>query len=1205
MAYTSIEVEGALFPSDLLDRISTGEADGQRIADFGLPSGSRLSDEVQGAFSDVRAYWEAFQRRLARSKEAATTVTREAWVVPLLERLGFQPKFQGSTEVEGDTFVISHRLFTNDDAPPLSIVAAGQDLDRRSEGSRRSPHSALQEYLNRSNQVWGLLTNGEKLRLVRDAAQLSRPAYLEIDVRTIVEANLYSEFVLLYRLLHRSRWPSKFADAPASLLERYYQQGIDEGSRVREHLRDGVEVALRELGTRFVSDPANEALRASLRDGTLTQAGFYRQLLRLVYRMLFLMVIEERRLIFPPGLDQQGAQNVYGRYYSLTALRQRAEVPTYGNANLDLWQGLISTFELFRDTAKAAQLGLAAMNGELFALEACEALEKAECTNGSLLNSILHLSTFVPGSGLARRRVNYAGLDVEELGSVYESLLEFHPQVVLEGTPHFDLVEGSERRQTGSYYTPPGLVKELVDAALVPRIAECLAATKGDGAEQALLSLHICDLASGSGHFVLEGARRLAREVARTRTREDEPSSADYRSALRDVIRNCVYAVDKNPLAVDLCKVALWIEGHNAGLPLSFLDHHVKHGDSLVGIGPKLDIDDGIPDDAYQRGATQRTRARFIRQQNEVERAGQLRLTAKGRADLSDFAAAFGGIVDLPDDTVSSVAEKGHRYAAARARGGTWWLEETAAHMWVTAFFADVREGSVPTTASLRAFRADPVHFGPEGMVARAWALADAPQHPFFHWTLEFPEVFAAGGFDVVLSNPPFMGGLKIRSSFGEEYRNFLAVQFSPFAGRSDLSAAFLRRAYELLKPGGRLGMVTTKTLTEGDTRDAGLTTVLGNGGTVTFGRRFIKWPGTANVEVNLVAIGRTLARSTAVLDGRTVGYISSRLDGEDERQPAPIEDTRGRGFQGSNIVGMGFTVTPSDAERLISGDPRNADCLFPFLNGADLNSRLGQSASRWVIQFDERSEAEARAYPELWEIVEERVKPERVRLDPKTYRRAVSEWWKHVVNPQELYRTVRPLGRALVRAATSEHHIVVFVPTNQVFQHSLYVFAFNDDYDFAVLQSGLHEAWVRQYATRLRTDVRYTLSGCFTNFPFPRKPTKALKDVAARAARTYQEHRTTIVNSRGLGLTKIQNLVDDERCGDEDIEGMRACRRELDDAVAASYGWSDLDLGHGMHRNERGHVRFTIAPEVQRELLRRLLTENAEAAHADRARVD
>jgi len=579
MAYTALALEGGFFPADLLERIASGEVDGQRPDDFGQDG--RLSDEIQAAFSDLRTYLDFFGRRRAHSRESLTSLTREAWMIPVLERLGYTLAYQRTAaQAGGESYAFSHRAGDDPDAPPLHIVAYDQPLDRRGDGARRSPHALVQEYLNRSDALWGLVTNGTRVRLLRDSARLSRPTYLEFDLRAIVEGNLYSEFVLFYRLLHRTRLPQGGADAASCLLERYYQQGIDEGGHVREHLRDGVEQALKELGTAYLAHPHSEDLRVALRDGRLDAIGYYRQLLRLVYRLLFLMVVEERKLVFPEQATHAHRQHIYTEYYSISRLRQRCERYFAEDRETDLWRGLRQTFLLFREDAAAHPMGLTALNGELFGPLACQHLEEASCENAGLLRAIYHLSTFHDGK--VRRRVNYAALDVEELGSVYESLLDFHPRVELEPTPRFDLVTGSER------------------SALVPVIEDRLAAATTRAArEEALLGLRVCDPASGSGHFVLAAARRIARELARVRTDEAEPPPEAYRAAVRDVIARCIYAVDKNPLAVDLCKVALWIEGYNAGLPLNFLDHHIKCGDSLVGVFDLKVLVEGIPDDAY------------------------------------------------------------------------------------------------------------------------------------------------------------------------------------------------------------------------------------------------------------------------------------------------------------------------------------------------------------------------------------------------------------------------------------------------------------------------------------------------------------------------------------------------------------------------------------------------------------------------------
>ena len=715
MAYVSISVEGGLYPADLLERIATGDSTltGQKSADFGIDGTRRLTDEIQSAFSDARSYWDAFQRRLGRSSESRTTITREDWMTGFLELMGFNKLVlqRSSVEVGNEKFFISHRAGNYADATPIHIVSIEQELDHRESAGRRSPHGLVQDYLNHSNALWGIATNGEKLRLLRNIARLSKPTYLEFNLEGMMVGNLYSEFVLLYRLLHASRFPKEDTNVHECLLERYYQQGIEEGDRVREKLRDGVEDALRILGEAFLVHPKSEELRQKFQSGALTAPAYYRQLLRLVYRLLFLMVAEERKLIFPQsaGIEQS---TVYTRYYSLTRLRERADRYFAGDQNIDLWLGIFQTFYMLRDNNKAKLLGLSALNGELFSITSCTELEGATCTNDALLRAVRELSTFRNDNG-TRRRVNYAGLDVEEFGSVYESLLDFHPQVTLQ-PPAFDLVAGSERKQTGSYYTAPELVHELIESALVPVIQERLRTLKTrEERETALLDLRVCDPASGSGHFLLAAARRIARELATIRSDGHEPSPQEYRHALRDVIRNCVYAVDKNPLAVDLCKVALWIEGHNAGLPLSFLDNHIKCGDSLVGVTDLKVLSQGIPDDAYQPvTGDDKKAATYYKKRNQAEKQRERQLamgTTTPLAQLSQtLAQDFQALATLEEQTPDDVRTKEDLYNSLRQSNTKWWDYKVACDLWISAFFLPLKPedalhmSAVPTTDTVR-----------------------------------------------------------------------------------------------------------------------------------------------------------------------------------------------------------------------------------------------------------------------------------------------------------------------------------------------------------------------------------------------------------------------------------------------------------------------------------------------------------------------
>jgi hypothetical protein len=766
MAHVAVTVEGGLISRDLLEQMAATPQDvpGQNPAAFGLHG--RLSDEIQKAFSDALIHWKAFEARLARGKERATTITRETWIVPLLEELGFALTYQrAAAAAGGDTFLISHRLGTDPAAPPVHIVSCEQALDRKGDAAR-SPHALVQDYLNRSDAVWGIVTNGKALRLLRNTVRFSKPSFIEFDLEAIFDGNLYSEFVLLYRLVHASRLPRAADDAHECWLEKYYQQGIEQGGRVRARLSDGVHQALEILGTGLLGHPESHGVREKFQSGRLAQTDYYRQLLRLIYRLLFLMVAEERRLLFVRDSEHAARQEIYDRWYSIERLRRRADGPFFDDGHSDLWEGLKQTFRLFEDNAHASQLGLTALDGELFGRFACAELIDTKdapgpkLSNNQLLSAVWQLSTFEDTDGRrrksgVRRRVNFAGLDVEELGSVYESLLDYRPEVKIDGErSKFALVAGTERKSTGSYYTPPELVRELIKSALEPVIEDRLAkvATREER-EHALLSLKICDPASGSGHFLLAAARRLGRELAKVRSGEVEPNPADHRHAIRDVIRRCIYAVDKNPLAVDLCKVALWIEGHEPGLPLSFLDHHVKCGDSLVGLFDLNVLREGVPDDAYKPvTGDDRKVAGDMKKRNKAEARALFRHSVRDSIDR--ISGAFAEIADLPETSPEEVHSKEAKYAAL-CRSDEWARAKWACDLWTAAFFAPLTKdgaAAVPTTRNV--WEAAGGHL-PQGRIS-ALAKDLAAAQPFFHWPIEFPEVFAAGGFDVVLGNPPW-----------------------------------------------------------------------------------------------------------------------------------------------------------------------------------------------------------------------------------------------------------------------------------------------------------------------------------------------------------------------------------------------------------------------------------------------------------------
>jgi len=748
--FPCLRIEGGLIAADLLDRIYDGAAPGQAAADFGLSG--RLENEIAAAWQEALEHWEAFQHRLERLPESdtATSVTRDQWAIPLLSLLGYELVYSPrAAEAEGKTYALSHRAGTGENAPPVHVVGCRQPLDRRPESGRPrlAPHSLVQEYLNRSECLWGVVTNGFALRLLRQTERLTRPTYVEFDLREMFAGKNFADFSLFYRLAHRSRLLRE--GAAECWLERYYQETIEQGNRVRDRLRDGVEKALTLLGRAFLEHPANEALREKIRAGKLTAHAYYQQLLRLIYRFLFLLVAEERDLLT--------ANPVYREHYSVSRLRALCQNRRAWNHHTDLWEAVKLTFRLLSDENLGAKLALPPLNGPLFDPRTTADLNDVVLTNRALLEAFWHLSMYQESERAPWRRVNYAALDVEELGSVYESLLDFHPHLAVSGTQvEFRLLTGTERKSTGSYYTPRALVEELVASALVPVLEAKLAGKKTrEEKEAAILSLKVCDPACGSGHFLLAAARRLGLELARLRSQAEEPSPEEVREAVREVITHCLYGVDKNPMAVELCQVALWIEGHLPGKPLTFLDHRIKCGDSLVGVLDLAILEKGIPDEAYAPvEGDDKVVARSLLRRNREDRSGQRRLRFPELGDSTGLLQEVGALLALPDDDPQVVRQKAKAYQEARREGTPVWRDLTACHLWTAAFFARLAgpgANLVPVSGDLGAFLRGQRN---AALIREAWRLAE--EHRFFHWPLEFPEVFKEGGFDVVLCNPPW-----------------------------------------------------------------------------------------------------------------------------------------------------------------------------------------------------------------------------------------------------------------------------------------------------------------------------------------------------------------------------------------------------------------------------------------------------------------
>lgn len=749
--FETIRSEGALLPVDLLQRVGERDKDlgGLRGEDYGLPPNEPLNEAIVRSWNRLVGAWGSF--REAREKlpegDPGTTITRDRWLLVLLQELGYgRVQTAIAIELQGKSYAVSHAW----GKVPIHLVGCRVPLDRRSRGvagaATQSPHGTVQELLNRSDErLWGLVSNGLVLRVLRDNSSLTRHAYLEFDLEQMLEGEVYADFVLLWLMCHASRVEG---ERPHECwLERWSQGAVKRGTRALDGLRRGVEEAIAALGSGFLRPGSNGDLRAALRAGDLSTQDYYRELLRLVYRLLFLFVAEDRGLLLDLRATEE-ARARYAEWYSTRRLRELAG-RRRGTKHGDLYAQLQVVMRSLGNDDGCPPLGLPPLGSFLWSDKALPHLDAATLPNTALLDAIRALATVRDGKLL--RSVDYKNLGAEELGSVYESLLELHPELDADaGTFALTTAAGNERKTTGSYYTPSSLIACLLDTALDPVLDE--AAARG---VEAILALKICDPACGSGHFLIAAAHRIAKRLASVCTGDEEPSPEATRGALRDVVSRCLYGVDVNPMAVELCKVSLWMEALDPGRPLSFLDAHVKCGNSLLGTTAAL-IAEGVPDEAFKAlEGDDKEVARALRKQNKTEREGQLSLEDE-TIDLVSGLQSRADALEQADDATPEGVHAKERLFRALFESDTYERAKLAADSWCAAFVQrKTKDSPRITTGVVRRIANETSRVLP--------ATADeirslAAEYAFFHWEIEYPGVFgrAAAGFDVVLGNPPW-----------------------------------------------------------------------------------------------------------------------------------------------------------------------------------------------------------------------------------------------------------------------------------------------------------------------------------------------------------------------------------------------------------------------------------------------------------------
>jgi hypothetical protein len=780
----TLSIEGALFTAEWLAKVAASQAALQTDADYGVRAGFNVREEIGFAWRSAQSLWQQFDQARQQpggdawgiSQRFATELLRQCFAFQLTQHSAPTVVAERNyplqfSALDGHVPVV---LSPHDEAKPLDTAQDRLGDNSGERVRRRSAFGLLQESLNAvPDALWGVATNGLQLRIARDNASLTRPAWVQVDLERLFTEERYADFSVLWLLLHATRFGSQGSASADCALEQWRNGCREQGTRARETLRGGVEAALLALGQGFVSHPANTALREALATGRLSPQDYLRELLRLVYRQIFLLTVEEREILHRTDAEPQ-AVALYADGYSLRRLRERAVRRSAHDRHGDLWQAL-----------KQVWLGLAVGEsllalpplGGLFDSTQCPTLDSCKLENRHLLNALFHLAWLRPEANAPLTRVNWRDMGPEELGSIYESLLELVPMLSNEhrqfGFHTGAATRGNARKTTGSYYTHDSLVQEQLDSALEPVIAAILAAHPiGEGAVQALLDISVIDPACGSGHFLLAAARRIAGHLARVRAQmrdaqlgnSGQPTPEDYRHALRDVVTHCLYGVDMNAMALELARMALWLEAYTPDAPLGFIDHHFQLGNALLGVMDPKVILDGVPDDAYKAlTGDNNALCLDLKRRNRTERTGLQRMREAATfsqslqsMDLSATALPLQQLDELPDATLADIAAKRQAYdvlqQVASGDGLALALNLYCAAYLLPKHGTNEVDTEVPTTQDvMNALLGQSVT-----VPKKEAALQLAKRTPLLHWRLAFAQIFAKGGFTVVLANPPW-----------------------------------------------------------------------------------------------------------------------------------------------------------------------------------------------------------------------------------------------------------------------------------------------------------------------------------------------------------------------------------------------------------------------------------------------------------------
>lgn len=1186
---------------------------------------------------------------------------------------------------------------------------AEQALDKPVIGRhwKATPPTRMMELLHGTGVPLGLVTNGEHWMLV-NAPRGETTGYVSWY------GALWLDEPITLRAFHSLLGVRRFFGVAAdSTLMALLKESANDQQEVTDQLgyqvREAVEVLVKSVDT---LDRENH--RKLLKD--LPQTALYDAALTIMMRLVFLFAAEER------GLLHLG-KPLYDDNYAVSTLQAQLQeiADQHGEEVLerrfDAWTRLLATFRAVHGGIQHQDLLMLAYGGSLFdpdrypflegrppqsswRTSAAEPLAVNNRVVLHLLNSLQRLQVRLPGGGPAEsRRISFRALGVEQIGHVYEGLLDrtavraSEPVIGIKGARHkerdFSLaplellfLQGKEklleflkeetgrslsalrhamdevnlqdehrlliacghdkklrerirpfvnliredsfgrplvtltdsiyvttattRRSTGTHYTPPSLTEPIVQHTLEPLVYEGPA--EGVAREQwklkspsALLDVKVCDMAMGSGAFLVQTCRYISERLVEAWENLEQrhpgevlitpegafstgspserlvPADANERIAIarRVVADRCLYGVDINPMAVEMAKLSLWLITLQRDKPFNFLDHALKCGDSLLGVRSVNEIENF----SLRSGERQVTFA-TANLSLYVEEASVKRRTLEG----------------LPSYDQTQIETKNRLYAEAEA--ATAKVKALADCLIALEMRGldgeayDKKRDSVAYLAEM-AMRKPLQDF-------QAYAREQLIGRRTFHWPVEFPEVASSGGFDAFVGNPPFLGGARISGTYGDSYLSYLLATNPKSIGNADLSSYFLRRCVRFLRPRGVAGIIATNSIAKGETRESGLQYLIDTG--VSFYRAIKSqpWPGAANVFVSVVHLYIGDWGGDVVLDEKRVGGISSFLDShEAEFKPFRLQYNLGVVFRGPTIGGEGFILTETEALGILAQEPKCREIIKPFLTGQDINQHYQQSSDRFVIDFGAMEEDEASSYKLCWERLYATVRLQR--KGNKIKQREIY-WWRFIGRQEKLYEAIDGLETVLACGEVSKYWGVSWINAKQVFAGKVVVFALSGNAHFSFLNSCFHTEWAEKTSSRLKGDPAYSLAETFETLPFPR-PLLAVRlgksispeeesNVAkmTRAGTIYHQHRQTLMKDRSVGLTTLYNQFHDRKETSDEICRFRTLHVELDQAVATAYGWTDLNLDHGFH--DKG-FRYTVSEPARRNILDRLLALN------------